>query len=54
MYKQHVTSKLSTFENIQIIDGEFDRFESSNELEKLLREEVKFANFHHNTLNEEK
>ena len=49
MYQQSVAIKPSYFENIPLIDGEFDEFEMNNELELQLRE-TEAANFYHDAL----
>lgn len=52
MYHQQANIKPSYFENIPLIDGEFDNFEMNSDLEVQLRE-VEGANFYHNALDTE-
>ena len=49
MYNQQSSMKPSFFENVPLIDGEFDSFELNSELELQLRE-VETANFFHDAL----
>ncbi|MEQ1706288.1 MAG: hypothetical protein ABL867_10010 [Rickettsiales bacterium] len=52
MYARHNIRNLFHFENIPMIDGDFDRFELNHDLEMQLRES-ETANFYHDALNEE-
>jgi len=46
MHTQHIVTELFDYQNIPLIDGEFDRFELNDDLEANLRE-AGTATFYH-------
>ena len=52
MYQQSTNIKPASFENIPLIDGEFDSFELNYDLEAHLRE-AETATFYHDTFDSE-
>ncbi len=52
MYVQHIISIPTNYENIPIIDGEFDRFEINSDFEMVLRD-ADTATFYHDSCNPE-